>query len=338
MKSKEILEKLFNKENLQSEEISSVLNDFIKGELNDSQMAAFLIALRMKGETVDEIASLIQTMRGHMIPFPEVSDAFDTCGTGGDGAGTFNISTTVAFVMAGAGVPIIKHGNKAASSRCGSADVLTELGIKIMLDPEQAKKIFDAVGMIFLFAPLYHPATKRIVPVRQALGTRTVFNYLGPFLNPAKVTKQIIGVPNQSIAKILGEVAVQFNYRHLLIVTSESGMDEIDIIGKTNMFEIKEENISEKIINPQELGFQEYFKEQVSGGDVKENAQILIDILTGKKDARRDIVVLNSAYALLAADKVSNVIDGMRLAEESIDNGNAKKVLEKLKEETQKYA
>ena len=338
MNSKQLLEKLFNKENLTSEEISFLLNEFIAGELNDSQMTAFLIALRMKGETTNEIIGLINTMREHMVAFPKSPDAIDTCGTGGDGTGTFNISTTVAFVVAGVGVPVIKHGNRAASSNCGSADVLSELGINTILQPSDAKKVFDKVGMIFLFAPLYHPATKRIVPIRKALGTRTVFNYLGPFLNPASVTRQIIGVPNGAIAKTLASVAAQLGYNHLYIVTSESGMDEIDIAGKTKLFEIKGKTVLTKIVDPQELGFKTSSFKEIQGGDVIKNAKILTDILRGKKSAKRDIVVLNSAYALLIAGKVSTAAQGIALAEKSIDSGQSFSVLKNLIKETKIYA
>lgn len=337
MNSKQLLEKLFNKQDLLSEEISFLLNEFIKGELNDSQMAGFLIGLRMKGETVDEITGLISVMRDHMVLFPKANNAIDTCGTGGDGVGTFNISTTVAFVTAGVGISVIKHGNRAASSNCGSADVLTELGVNINLMPDQAKKVFDNVGMIFLFAPLYHPAMKRIVPVRKALGTRTVFNYLGPFLNPASVTRQIIGVPNSTIAKTLAEVATRLNYENLFIITSNSGMDEIDINEKTTMFEIKGKDLSKKIIDPQQLGFRKTSFEAIRGGASGENAKIVTNILGGKKGAQRDIVLINSAYALLVSGKASSVSEGIKLAEESIDRGAAKKILENLIKETQKY-
>ena len=338
MNSKQLLEKLFNKENLTSDEISFLLNEFITGELNDSQMTAFLIALRMKGETTDEIIGLINTMREHMVAFPKTSEAIDTCGTGGDGTGTFNISTTVALVVAGAGISVVKHGNRAASSNCGSADVLSELGVNTILQPSDAKKVFDKVGMIFLFAPLYHPATKRIVPIRKALGTRTVFNHLGPFLNPASVTRQIIGVPNVTIAKTLASVAARLGYEHLFIVTSESGMDEIDITGKTKLFEIKGKTVLTKIVDPQELGFKTSLFKEIRGGDVIQNAKILTDILRGKKSVKCDIVVLNSAYALLAAGKVSTAAEGVVLAEKSIDSGAASSVLKNLIKETQLYA
>lgn len=338
MNSNQLLEKLLNRENASLDEIRFFLNEFIEGNINDAQMTALLIALRMKGETVDEIIGLIQTMQDHMIVFPKISSAIDTCGTGGDRLGTFNISTTVAFVAAGTGVPIVKHGNKAASSQCGSADVLSELGVQIMLQPDQAKKVFDKVGMIFLFAPLYHPATKRIVPIRKALGTRTVFNYLGPLLNPAQVKRQIIGVPNFNLAEMLTKVASQLGYTHLFIVTSENGMDEIALNSKTTVFEIKGESVTKKIVNPQEMGFKNVPFEEIMGGDIAENAQIIIDILKGKKGPKRDIVVLNSAYALLVAGKVSHVSDGIILAQQIIDSGSALKVLDNLVKESQKYA
>lgn len=338
MDSSQLLESLIEKNNLKTEEIYFLLNEFISGNINDAQMTAFLIALRMKGETSDEIIGLIAAMREHMITFPEIANAIDTCGTGGDKSGTFNISTTVAFAVAGAHVPVIKHGNKAASSKCGSADVLTQLGVNIMLTSDQAKKVFDRVGMIFLFAPLYHPATKRIVPIRKALGTRTVFNFLGPFLNPSFVKRQIIGVPNPDIAKKLAQVALRLGYEHLFIVSSESGMDEIDLSSKTTIYEIRDKNLLKQIIDPQELGFNKTLHSEILGGDSEENGKIIIDILNGKKGPRREIVILNSAYALLAADKVEKISDGITLAEKSIDSKAALHVLEKLITESKKYA
>ena len=338
MNSEQTLEQLFSGIDLTSKGISFLLNEFISGELNDSQMSAFLIALRMKGETMDEIGGLIQEMRKHMIPFPTADGAIDTCGTGGDGKGTFNISTTVAFVVAGAGVPVAKHGNKAASSLCGSADVLSELGVNINLTPEQAKKVFEKTGMIFLFAPLYHLAMKRIAPIRKELNTRPVFNFLGPFLNPAKVKRQIIGVPSLSIAEKLAQVASLMDYKHVLIVSSDNGLDEISTTGLTTIFEVKGKDMTKELVDPQSLGFKRSSLEEIQGGNIQENAQIIKDILEGKKGFKRDIVVLNSAYALKVAGRVSTIKDGISVAEESIDSSAAKKVLENLAMETQKYA
>lgn len=338
MENKLLLEKIIQKENLLSQEIASLLDSCVSGELTNEQLAAMLIALRMKGETVDEITGLIHEMRNLSIPFPTDSFAIDTCGTGGDGKGSFNISTAVAFVVAGAGVPVIKHGNRAASSQCGSADVLATLGVNFMLTPEQAKDVFDTVGMIFLFAPLYHPAMKVIAPVRKALGTKTVFNYLGPFLNPAKVTRQLIGVPSKQIADTLAQVATHLNYEHLLLVASEEGIDEIGINKKTLMYEIKGKYIRKEIINPQQLGFNTNPSEDINGGDAEKNADIIKNILKGERGAQRDIVILNSAYALLVSETVSDVKEGIRRAEESIASGAAETVLSHLIKETQKYA
>ena len=338
MNNKELLEKLYAGKDLSSGEIQFLLQNCINDGLTNSQIAAFLIALRMKDETVEEVSGLIQGMREHMIALPGISYAIDTCGTGGDGSGTFNISTTVAFVVAGAGVPVVKHGNKAASSQCGSADVLSELGVAIFLRPEQAKKVFEKVGMVFLFAPIYHTAMKRIAPIRKDLGTRTVFNFLGPFLNPASVKRQLIGVPDEDLAEKLAQVAARLGYDLLFLISNTEGMDEIGLHSKTVLFEIKGKKISKKIIDPQKLGFGKVSLEGIQGGNVSENALITRDILSGTQSAKRDIVVLNSAYALLVAGKVNKIFDGIKLAEQSIDSGAANTVLNKLIKETQKYA
>lgn len=331
------LNKLVEKEDLTVKEIRELFAAVSRGEVDPVQVAAILIALRMKGETVDEIIGLIQEMREHITPFPSSFHAVDTCGTGGDGAGTFNISTTVAFVIAGAGVSVAKHGNKAASSKCGSADVLSELGVNIMLDPEQAKHVLEEVGMVFFFAPLYHPAMKYVVPVRKALGTRTVFNFLGPFLNPAQVKHQLIGVPNPALAKKLAKVAAKLSYEHAIIAASDSGMDEIDTAATTTVFDIRGSKITQKNVDPQQLGFKKTSRKTLLGGNVSENARIIRDILSGKKGPKRDIVVLNCAYALYVSGKAKNVKEGIALAEQSIDSGTAKRVLEKLVKETKKY-
>jgi anthranilate phosphoribosyltransferase len=337
MENKYLLEKIIEKKNVSSIEIESLLGSCINGELTNEQLAAMLIGLRMKGETVDEILGLIHAMRKLCIPFLTDSFAIDTCGTGGDGTGSFNISTTVALVVAGAGIPVIKHGNKAASSLCGSADVLSLLGVNIMLTPEQAKKAFDVAGMIFLFAPLYHPAMKVIAPVRKALGTRTVFNYLGPFLNPGGVTRQLIGVPSKRLAEKLAKVASQLNYEHVILVSSDEGFDEIGINKKSYVYEIKGKQIKEEIVDPQKLGFTVYSSQDAKGGNVEKNATIIKRILKGEKGVKRDIVVLNSAYALVVSGTVVDVREGIKRAEESIDTGAAEKVLHTLIRETQKY-
>jgi anthranilate phosphoribosyltransferase len=338
MELKHTLNKLLEKQDLTAEEIGAFLDGIINGKVNQSQTAAFLAALRVKGETVEEIAALIEGMRKHMIILPGIKNAIDTCGTGGDGAGTFNISTTVAFVAAGAGVNVVKHGNRAASSNCGSADVLEALGVNIMLKPEQAKSVIEKTGMVFLFAPLYHPAMKHIAQMRKELGVRTVFNYLGPFLNPAGVTRQLIGVPSPQLAEKLAHVAARLDYEHGIIVSGHTGMDEIDISAPTHVYEIKGKEITTKIVDPQQLGFKKVSAKDLQGGNAEENAQIISEVLDGKKDAHRAIVILNSAYVLYLSEKAKTITEGIMLAEESIDSGSAKRVLEKLIKESANYA
>jgi anthranilate phosphoribosyltransferase len=338
MNNKQLLEKIFTQKDLSSEEIQFLLSSILKGDLHEVQIAAFLVGLRMKGETTEEIYGLIQGMRKYMITIPTVANAIDTCGTGGDGSGTFNISTIVALVVAGAGVPVIKHGNKAASSLCGSADVLAQLGVHIILEPKYAKIVLEKVGMVFLFAPFYHPAMKYIAPVRKALGTRTVFNFLGPFLSPGNVRRQLIGVPDIIIAEKLATVAKHLEYEHLMIATSASGLDEIDCNGTTELFEIKKDKISRQTIDPKKFSFKNTPSDALQGGSIEENAKIIHRILSGEKGPKRDIVMLNSAYAMLVAGRAKTVSKGIELANEAIDSGAAKRVLENLVKETQKYA
>jgi anthranilate phosphoribosyltransferase len=332
------LNKVLDKQDLSSIEIKTFLDGIVSGEVNGSQIAAFMAGLRVKGETSEEIAGLIEGMRKHMIVLPGIKNAVDTCGTGGDGTGTFNISTTVAFVVAGAGLTVTKHGNRAASSNCGSADVLETLGVHVMLKPAQAKAVVDKVGMVFLFAPLYHPAMKHIAPIRKELGIRTVFNYLGPFINPAGVKRQLVGVPSQVLAKQLAQVARKLDYEHLIIASCENGMDEIDISQPTKIYEVKGNNVTSKTIDPSKFGFKKAAPKALYGGNAHDNAKIIMEIMHGKKGAQRDIVVFNSAFVLYTAGRVKSIAKGIIMAEEAIDSGKAKNSLENLIKETKKYA
>ena len=254
----------------------------------------------------------------------------DTCGTGGDGKGTFNISTATALVVAGAGVKVAKHGNRSASSFCGSADVLEELGVNIQMTPRQAEDCLQKVGITFLFAPLFHPAMKHVAGVRKELGIRTVFNFLGPFVNPARVRRQIVGVSDRNIAEKLMEVAKYLDYEHLLIVISDDGLDEISISNKTRIFEIKNNRVRKFTMMPENFGIKRASIETIKGRDAKINAKIIERILEGEKGPKRDVVILNSAAALYVAGKVKDINSGIKLAEESIDRGKAKKILEQL--------
>lgn len=333
----EILNTVLDKKNLTTSETKMFLENVMKGSVSPSQIAGILVALRIKGETVDEIVGLVQAMREQMISV-EVKDAIDVCGTGGDGSKSFNISTAASFVIAGAGVKVAKHGNRAASSKCGSADVLESLGVNINLTAEQAKKVLEKTGMVFLFAPNFHPATKNVVMVRKELKVRTVFNFLGPFLSPASVTRQVIGVPNKEIAEKLIYVGRKLESKHLLIVTSDDGMDEISLSAKTYVAELKNKRVKKFIIDPQKFGFKKVAKKEVEEGTLEQNSHFIKDILSGVKNAKRDIVVLNSAVALYVAGKVKRIKQGIVLAENAIDSGAAKKVLEDVIKETNRYA
>lgn len=301
-----------------------------KGELTPVQIASFLTALSIKGETVEEIVGLILGMRQYMTKISAPDGTIDTCGTGGDGAKTFNISTAVALVVAGAGVRVAKHGNRAASSRSGSADVLEQLGVNINLTPEKAEQVLSKVGLVFLFAPLYHPVMKIIGPVRKELGFRTVFNLLGPFLNPAGVSSQVIGVPTIALAKKLAKVAKYLNYQHLILVSSEDGLDEASITGKSLIIEIKGKSVKQTTINPQEFGFAKASLKDIEGGDSASSARIITHLLSGAPGPKRDIVLLNSALSLVAGGKAATIEQGIVLAKASIDSGQAKNILEHL--------
>lgn len=344
MNTKQLLTKLIAKQNLTQEEALFLVCQMAEGYVVPAQMAAFLVLLSSKGETVDEIAGFIKGMRKYMLFVKSTGTIIDTCGTGGDGMGTFNISTAAAIVVAGSlpagkqGVKVAKHGNRAISSKCGSADVLEALGVYINLNSKQAEAVLKKVGLVFLFAPLYHPAMKHIAPVRKELGIPTIFNMLGPFLNPAKVKRQIIGVPNISIAKKLAQVGSKLSYKHLMIVSGEDKMDEVSISAKTHIFEIKNKKITTKIIDPSDFGIKKVLQKEIIGGDAKTNAEIILSILQGKKGPYRDIVVLNSAFALKISGKVKSVIEGINLAQRSIDSKKAFSILQYLKKETQKYA
>ncbi|MBU4016952.1 anthranilate phosphoribosyltransferase [Patescibacteria group bacterium] len=331
----EIINKLINKEHLTKVEAGDLLGGIMNGELSPVRTAMVLTALRMKGETVEEIAGFIEVLRSNMVKI-KVFGGVDVCGTGGDSLGTFNISTAVSFVLASAGVRVVKHGNRAASSLCGCADVLEEMGMKIDLSPEQAEKVFKKTGMVFLFAPLYHPAYKPVAIVRKELKIPTVFNFLGPFINPASVKRQLIGVSNREMAAKLAEVAEKFNYTHLIIVSSQDGLDEVSIFAPTTIFEVRGRTTRKYKFNPKKYGMGGKF-EQIVGGDASVNARILMDIFAGKRGERRDIVVLNSAFGFLVADKVKSVEEGISIAEEMIDSGRVARKVEEVVEETNKY-
>ncbi len=336
------LNKFVQKQSLSQEEASDLLQILLHKETTPAQIGAILSALTIKGETTDEIAGFIGGMREKMITIQVPKGTIDVCGTGGDGKHTFNISTAASFVLAGGGVFVAKHGNRAASSLCGSADVLEALGVNIQLTVKQAEKVLQKTGFVFLFAPLYHGAFKEVGSVRKSLGFPTIFNYLGPFASPAQVRRQVIGVPNKQIAHILAVVAATLSYEHLFILTSEDGMDEASIFAPTHVFDIQGENIREYSIIPKQFSGSDI--SEIIGADAKTNAQIIEKVLQGEKSyfgklsmkAARDIVVLNSAVGFVVAGKAATIKKGIDLAKKSIDTGSALRVLTQVKKETNK--
>lgn len=333
MNATEYLNTLIAKKDLTEKEASSLLEDIISGEISTVQAGAILTALRIKGESTEEITGLIKKMREKMVRIA-IPDAVDIVGTGGGGADTFNVSTAAAFVVRGAGAKVAKHGNRAASSKCGSADVLEALGVKIDLTKERAQQVFDTVGIIFMLATLYHPAMKQVVAVRRELKIRTIFNILGPFTNPAGTSRQLTGVLDVQIAEKMANVARHLGYKHLLIVTSEDGIDELTTSAKSIGFEVRGTQVKKIVIDPAKLGFKQASREALAGGTAQENAEAIQSILEGEKGPRRDVVVLNAGAALYVAGVAKKIQDGIRLAKDSIGSGNAKKALSDLVMET----
>lgn len=305
------------------------------------QIGGFLTALATKGESVEEIVGFVTAMRELMVPIKNNGVEIDVCGTGGDTKNTFNISTAVSIVVAAAEGNVAKHGNRAVSSSSGSADVLEELGVNINITPRQAEEVLQEVKIVFLFAPNFHPAMKYVVPVRRALGVRTVFNYLGPLLNPAGVKRQLIGVPTPEIAKKIAEVCSRLNYTHALIVSSEDGLDEISVSTTTHAYEVKNSQIKEpKIIDPREFGINRASSLFLRVGNVKESAKIIRGLLNGiliNQSECEDVVALNAAYALYVAGVVGDVKEALERAREVINNGQALNVLKSLVTKTQSY-
>jgi len=330
---KEAIKKISNKENLNEEEAYSSVNEIMKGEALQSQIGAFLVGLKMKGETVEEITGSARAMRDNAsIVKLESEYAIDTCGTGGDGSKTFNISTAVAIIAAAAGVKVAKHGNRAVSSSSGSADVLQELGIKIDIEPEKAKKLIDEKGMAFLFAQKYHSAMKNVGPVRKELGIRTVFNILGPLTNPAFVKGQVLGVYSKDLTHTLAEVLLKLGSEKAMVVHGGDGLDEITTTTTTYVSEIREGKVIDYEIEPERFDIPLAKVEDIKGSSAKENAGIIIDILKGKRGPKRDIVVLNTAAALYVGKVAENLEQGIKLTEDIIDSGKAYEKLNELVE------
>lgn len=326
----EAISKLVQKQDLAQDETGQVINEIMEGKATDAQIAGFLIAFRVKGETTDEITACARIMRQKAQTIkPNVKFLVDTCGTGGDNSNTFNISTAAAFVVSGAGVAVAKHGNKSVSSKCGSADVLKELGVNIELEPKQVEKCIEDVGIGFMFAPMFHPAMKFALNARKEIGIRTIFNILGPLTNPANAKSQLIGVFDEKLLVNIAEVLKNLGSKHIVAVNGK-GLDEITISDKTKVCELKDGNVKVYDINPEDFGFKLNSLDYIRGGSPQENAEIILDVLNGADGPKRDIVLLNAAAALLASDKSKDYKEALELAAYSIDSGKALEKVNKL--------
>ncbi|MCC6758649.1 MAG: anthranilate phosphoribosyltransferase [Candidatus Omnitrophica bacterium] len=326
------IKKLRDRQDLSESEIQSVMRLIMQGEVPHHSIAEFLLALNEKSPTIDEITGAAKILRQFSLEVKTRHPVvLDTCGTGGDKKGTFNISTVVAFVVAGAGIVLAKHGNRSVSSKCGSADVLEALGVNLNVEQKHLGECLDKIGIAFLFAQKLHPAMKNVAPVRKSLGVETIFNILGPLLNPAKATHQMMGVYNRDYVEPLAQVLRNLGLRRAFVVHGSDGLDEVTTTAKTFVSEYNGREILSYTLDPEELGFDLSHDGDLKGGDLKVNTTIALDILKGEAGAKRDIVVLNAACALYCAEKVRAISEGIRLAEHSLDSGKALKKLEELK-------
>ena len=329
-------------QSLSRDEARAVMSEVLTGQCTDAQIAALLVALHMKGETVEEIVGFAEAIRAAAAPLNVTENStidvsgterealVDTCGTGGDASGTFNISTATALVAAGAGVRVAKHGNRSVTSKCGSADVIEALGVNIILPPARVAECLKEVGIAFLFAPALHSAMKYVQPARRELRLRTVFNLLGPLTNPAHASAQVVGVYSDDLVEKLAEALSMLGLRRALVVHGSDGLDEITITGPTRVAEVRDGQVRTYEITPEEFDFPRAPIESISGGDAAGNAAIIREVLAGKKSARRDVVLLNAAAALVASGRADHLRDAIALAAQSIDSGTAAAKLEAL--------
>ncbi|MDR0315791.1 MAG: anthranilate phosphoribosyltransferase [Treponema sp.] len=327
---KEAILTLAKKENLPYETAETVMNEIMSGEASPVQMSAYLTALSLKGETIDEITASASGMRRHCIRLLHDVDALEIVGTGGDGSHSFNISTTAAIIIAAAGVPVAKHGNRGASSKCGSADVLEALGVNINIPPEKSTELLKNIGICFLFAQNYHIAMKYVAPVRKELGIRTVFNILGPLTNPAGANMELMGVYDRELVEPLAKVLMNLGVKNAMVVFGNDGLDEISMSSPTTLCEVKNGWLRTYEITPEQFGFKRCSKEELVGGTPAENAVFLRSVLNGEKGAKRDAAVLNAAAALYISGKYESINDTIKIAGDIIDSGKAMHKLEEF--------
>ena len=325
---REAIHSITEKENLSFDATRQVMDEIMQGQTTNAQMAAFLTALRMKGETIDEITACATVMREHCTKLQHEGDVLEIVGTGGDEAFTFNISTIAAFVVAAAGVHVAKHGNRSVSSKCGAADVLEALGVKLDLTAEQSGRVLKKTGMCFMFAPVYHASMKYAASVRKEMGTRTIFNILGPMANPASATIQLLGVYDKDLVEPLAQVLSNLGVKRAMVVYGNDGLDEITLSDTTTVCEVNDGKLYQYTLDPRELGLKLCAPFDLVGGDAAVNATIAQGILRGEKGPKRDIVLLNAAACLYLAGKADTLFDGFSLATEMIDSGKAYRQME----------
>ncbi len=327
---REILGILAEGQDLDSELMEMAMEEIMSGEATPSQISAFLMGLRVKGETVEEITAAAKVMRAKAKKVRAPQDVIDTCGTGGDHSMTFNISTASAFVVAGAGVRVAKHGNRAASSHCGSADVLAELGVNLEADIKLVERCIEEIGIGFLFAPLLHQAMKYAIGPRREMGIRTIFNLLGPLSNPAGAKRQLLGVFDKKWVRPIAEVLKNLGSERAMVVHGEDGLDEITLTGATYVAELKQGEVREYKIEPEDLGFKRCLLSEIRGGTSGYNAEIIREVLTGAKTPKTDIVLLNAGSAIYIAGRAKSIQEGVELARQTIKSGKAMEKLEAL--------
>lgn len=323
---------------LTEEQAAAVMEELMAGEATPAQAAALLTALRMRGESVEEIAGFVRVMRRKVARVEVDLPVVDTCGTGGDGKGTFNVSTTAAFVVAGAGQAVAKHGNRAASSACGSADLLEALGVHITLTPAQVAACLERVGLGFMFAPAFHPSMRFVAPVRREIGIRTVFNILGPLTNPAGARTQLLGVGDPAAAAKIAEALGHLGCDRAMVVHSRDGLDELSLGAPTDVWEVRGHQVTAYVLDPRELGFPAVSLEAIKGGDAQRCAAITRAVLEGERGPARDVTVLNAGAALLVAGRADDLRAGCALAAQAIDDGRARAKLDQFLAITQSFA
>jgi anthranilate phosphoribosyltransferase len=327
-----LLEKLLRREDLTTEEAAAAMDEIMEGRVQPSQIAGLLVALAMKGERPAEIVGFARAMRARATRLSrEYAPVFDTCGTGGDRAHTFNVSTVAALVVAGCGVTVAKHGNRSVSSRCGSADLFEALGVNIAAEPEVVERCLNEAGIAFFFAPTFHPSMRHAGPTRRELGLRTAFNLLGPLTNPAKATRQLVGVPRPELTELVARSLALLGTERAWVVHGADGLDEISTTGYTKISECRDGEVNTFYLHPSDLGLTKSPSETLRGGDAGDNAAIARRVLSGEPGPQRDVVLLNAAAALLIAGRVDRIQDGLSVAADAIDSGRAAAVLENLR-------